>query len=97
LRSLQSGRKYKSVNEKLYFPSKAEFWRNIRQPATGRSTGNEERKLRSGVNWQRALKQYGVKQTGVKQGLRVNVGGGGLILKLQLHLFLTLARDESQR
>jgi hypothetical protein len=28
-----------------------------------------ERKLRIGVNWQRALKQKGVKQTGVKQGL----------------------------
>ena len=28
-----------------------------------------DRKLRSGVNWERALKQKGVKQTGVKQGL----------------------------
>ena len=27
-----------------------------------------ERKLRSGVNWQWALKQNGVKQTGVKYG-----------------------------
>jgi hypothetical protein len=28
-------------------------------------------KLRSGVNWQGALKQKGVKQTGVQQGLGV--------------------------
>jgi cobalamin biosynthesis Co2+ chelatase CbiK len=28
-------------------------------------------RLRSGVTWQRALKQKGVKQTGVKQGLGI--------------------------
>jgi hypothetical protein len=30
-----------------------------------------ERILRGGVNWQGALKQEGLKQTGVKQGLGV--------------------------
>jgi hypothetical protein len=30
-----------------------------------------ERKLRSGVNWHGALKQKGVKQTAVKQGMGV--------------------------
>jgi hypothetical protein len=32
-----------------------------------------ERKLRSGVNWQGALKQNDVKQTGVQQGLGVYI------------------------
>jgi hypothetical protein len=32
-----------------------------------------ERKLGSGVNWEGVLKQKGVKQTGVKQGLGVVV------------------------
>jgi hypothetical protein len=31
----------------------------------------EDRKLRSGVNLQESLKQKGVKQTGVKQGMSV--------------------------
>jgi len=30
-----------------------------------------DRKLRSGVSWQGALKQIGVKRTGVKQGLGI--------------------------
>jgi hypothetical protein len=33
-----------------------------------------EHKLRSGVNWQEELKQKGVKQMGVKQGLGVYEG-----------------------
>jgi hypothetical protein len=32
----------------------------------------KERKLRTGVNWQGAIKQKGVKQTGVKPGLGVH-------------------------
>jgi len=35
----------------------------------GVKTKSRERKSRSGVNWQRTLKQKGVKQTGVKKGL----------------------------
>lgn len=30
-----------------------------------------EHKLRTGVNWKGALKQKGIKQTGIKQGLGV--------------------------
>jgi hypothetical protein len=46
----------------------------VRRQQTGVKPKTRERKLRSGVNWQRTLRQRGVKQTGRKQGLRVFSG-----------------------
>jgi hypothetical protein len=48
----------------MIFPSET------RKAASQRET-MRERKLRSGVNWQGALKQNDLKQAGVKQGLVV--------------------------
>jgi hypothetical protein len=50
----------------MIFPSKIRGLRNRMQPANGRKPKVTEGKLRSGVIWQRTVKQKCLKETGVQ-------------------------------
>jgi hypothetical protein len=61
------GKKKNNLNAKFTWPEL-----NLNRPVTDIVCWEIcEQKLRSGVNWQGALKPKAVKQTGVKQGLHV--------------------------
>jgi hypothetical protein len=63
----------KNRTSKLISSSDIQVWHNIMQPVKECKTITErQQKLKSVVNWQVALKQKGVKQTGIKQRFSVH-------------------------